>query len=58
MIGSRLAALRDSTADLLQWLDATGWSDADAAAASLCSGWSRGHVGGLGGLGGRRHGDK
>ncbi|MDT4900287.1 MAG: maleylpyruvate isomerase [Pseudonocardiales bacterium] len=39
-----LQALRASTADLLQGLDAEQWSDADVAAPSLCEGWTRGHV--------------
>jgi maleylpyruvate isomerase len=39
-----LHALRASTADLVQDLLAQQWSDADVAAASLCDGWTRGHV--------------
>lgn len=39
-----LHALRASTADLLGDLEARHWADADAAAASLCPGWTRGHV--------------
>jgi maleylpyruvate isomerase len=39
-----LDALRGSTAALLDGLAAEGWSDADARAASLLPGWSRGHV--------------
>src|SRR6476659_761455 len=39
-----LQLLRASTADLLLGLDAARWSDADVAAASLCQGWTRGHV--------------
>ena len=39
-----LLALRASTADLLRDLEASAWSDAEVAAASLCAGWTRGHV--------------
>jgi len=39
-----LQALRASTADLLQGLEESGWADDDLAAASLCAGWTRGHV--------------
>jgi maleylpyruvate isomerase len=39
-----LPALRASTADLLQGLDAEQWSDVDVTAPSLCEGWTRGHV--------------
>ena len=39
-----LLGLRASTADLVQDLTAQQWSDADVAAASLCGGWTRGHV--------------
>src|ERR1700710_619678 len=39
-----LQALRASTANLVQGLAAEQWSDADVAAASLCEGWTRGHV--------------
>lgn len=39
-----LQALRAATADLVQSLAAQQWSDADVAGASLCAGWTRGHV--------------
>lgn len=39
-----LLALRASTADLVQGLLTSQWSDADVAAPSLCEGWTRGHV--------------
>jgi maleylpyruvate isomerase len=39
-----LLALRASTADLLQALNAANWSDDDLRAESLCAGWTRGHV--------------
>jgi maleylpyruvate isomerase len=39
-----LQALRASTADLVQGLEAQKWTDADIAAPSLCDGWTRGHV--------------
>lgn len=39
-----LHALRASTADLVQGLEATQWSDDDVRAPSLCTGWTRGHV--------------
>jgi maleylpyruvate isomerase len=39
-----LLALRASTADLVQGLQALHWSDADLAEPSLCAGWTRGHV--------------
>jgi maleylpyruvate isomerase len=39
-----LLALRASTADLIQGLQALQWSDADLAEPSLCAGWTRGHV--------------
>ena len=41
---AQLQLLRASTADLLSGLAAAQWSDADVAAASLCQGWTRGHV--------------
>jgi len=39
-----LPALRRSTADLIDDVAAEGWTDADVAAPSLCTGWTRGHV--------------
>lgn len=39
-----LLALRASTADLLKGLQSLHWSEADVAAPSLCTGWTRGHV--------------
>ncbi|HET6877966.1 MAG TPA: maleylpyruvate isomerase family mycothiol-dependent enzyme [Jatrophihabitans sp.] len=39
-----LHALRASTADLLNALQGVQWSDADLTEASLCPGWTRGHV--------------
>jgi maleylpyruvate isomerase len=39
-----LRGLRASTADLVEWLIALRWSDADVAAPSLLPGWTRGHV--------------
>jgi maleylpyruvate isomerase len=39
-----LPALHRATADLIRGLDAEGWTDADVAKPSLCSGWTRGHV--------------
>src|SRR5438477_11561367 len=39
-----LLGMRASTADLLTALGALHWSDADVAAATLCPGWTRGHV--------------
>lgn len=39
-----LPALRASTADLVQGLDAEQWSDDDIRSPSLCDGWSRAHV--------------
>jgi maleylpyruvate isomerase len=39
-----LHALRASSADLVQGLVAEHWSDADAAAPSLCDGWTRAHL--------------
>ncbi|MGI8760721.1 MAG: maleylpyruvate isomerase family mycothiol-dependent enzyme [Jatrophihabitantaceae bacterium] len=41
---AQLAAIRASTAELLLGLAAEKWSDADARAASLLPGWTRGHV--------------
>ena len=40
----RLAAVRESTAALIAHVEGLRWSDADIAAPSLCSGWTRGHV--------------
>jgi maleylpyruvate isomerase len=39
-----LQGVRASTADLVHGLEGLHWSDADVAAPSLCTGWSRGHV--------------
>jgi maleylpyruvate isomerase len=39
-----LLALRASTADLVKHLTGLHWSEADVAVASLCPGWTRGHV--------------
>lgn len=39
-----LPSLHRSTADLIRGLTASNWTDADAAAPSLCDGWTRGHV--------------
>jgi maleylpyruvate isomerase len=39
-----LQGVRASTADLMAGLDAVAWSDADVAAPTLCTGWTRGHV--------------
>lgn len=39
-----LQALRASTADLVQGLEAQQWSDDDVRGPSLCAGWTRAHV--------------
>lgn len=39
-----LLALDAATSDLLSALSGLSWSSSDVAAASLCSGWTRGHV--------------
>lgn len=39
-----LEAVRSSTNDLIRWLQAAQWSEADVAAPSLLPGWTRGHV--------------